>query len=330
MNYKKIFAILAVTLSVSMGLTACSFGKKDEEQPVVEEETPVEEEVVVEEPKEEEPEEEPEAAPDLQVSTYTSADGKISIKLPDATWSVKADQDGLYSFGSPEQGGVMIERGVGEEAMSTQIIPKTQDTADTLENGEAGSDYEIQNFIAAEENGNGIYSYTVKMLKDDSDYAYKLMKILANDGEYFIVTGSVVGGDADSIAAIQGAMETIQILDETSTLRGLLAPVVEEAETPAEAPVEAEQPEAPAPAAEGGIAPSRDNPDNADNTKTRTIYTNDGAGRAIVVTLNADGVWVDENGNQYRFQNESDVYDQNDVDYYYHGEAADVYFLPVE
>ena len=25
-----------------------------------------------------------------------------------------------------------------------------------------------------------------------------------------------------------------------------------------------------------------------------------------------------------------DVYDQNDVDYYWHGEGADVYYMPVE
>ena len=28
--------------------------------------------------------------------------------------------------------------------------------------------------------------------------------------------------------------------------------------------------------------------------------------------------------------NDAPVYDQNDVDYYWHGEGADVYYMPVE
>lgn len=337
MKNKKLLAVLALTLSFSMGLTACSFGGKKEEEVIVEESA---EEQEVEIGPTEAPE--PTGAPDMQVSTYTSADGKIAINLPDATWSVKADQEDLYSFESPEHGSIMVEHGAGEDALSTQIIPKTQDTAETMESGEAGTDYEIRNYAATEEGGNGIYSYTVKMLKEDSSNAYKLCKIFANDAEFYILTGNVVNDDTTDMAEIQSAMETFAILDEASTLKALAAPATdgtegakaEEKSEPEEAqPEEKEEAEeeAPAPeqsAAAGGIAPSRDNPDNADNTKTRTIYTNDGAGRAIVVTLNADGVWVDAAGNQYRFQNVSDCYDQNDVSYYYHGEAADVYFMP--
>lgn len=339
MKLKKIAALIAVTVSVSMGLTACGFdGKKEED-------------VIVEEPKEEaEPTEEPETTEEagLQTAIYTSADGKISIQLPDTSWSVKADQDGLYSFGSPEQGSVMIERGIGADSLSTQIIPTTQDVAETMEQGTAGTDYELRNYVGAEENGNGIYTYEVKMLKDDSAYAYKLYKVLANETEFCIVTGTVTGGDADSIAVISDTMDTFRILDEGSTLRNLTPeketvkeevkeepkeekieesePTEAPAEETPEEPVQEAAPEQPGP---GGIAPSRDNPDNADSTKTRTIYTNDGTGRAIVVTLNADGKWVDIEGNQYRFQGESDCYDQNDVSYYFHGEAADVYFLPM-
>ena len=51
------------------------------------------------------------------------------------------------------------------------------------------------------------------------------------------------------------------------------------------------------------------------------------------VSLNipdGNGNWVDRDGNTYRFVNNEDVYDQNDVDYYWHGEGADVYYMPVE
>ena len=49
-----------------------------------------------------------------------------------------------------------------------------------------------------------------------------------------------------------------------------------------------------------------------------------------MITPNGDGTWSDFDGNTYDFVNEEDVYDQNGVDYYYHGEGADVYYMPVE
>ena len=50
----------------------------------------------------------------------------------------------------------------------------------------------------------------------------------------------------------------------------------------------------------------------------------------LVITPDGNGNWVDFDGNTYRFVNNEDVYDQNDVDYYWHGEGADVYYMPVE
>ena len=66
-----------------------------------------------------------------------------------------------------------------------------------------------------------------------------------------------------------------------------------------------------------------------DTSQTRTIYRNSD-GHPLVITPDGNGNWVDFDGNTYRFVNNEDVYDQNDVDYYWHGEGADVYYMPVE
>lgn len=66
-----------------------------------------------------------------------------------------------------------------------------------------------------------------------------------------------------------------------------------------------------------------------DTNQTRTIYRNSD-GHPLVITPNGDGSWSDFNGNTYEFVNDEDVYDQDGVDYYYHGEGADVYYMPVE
>ena len=66
-----------------------------------------------------------------------------------------------------------------------------------------------------------------------------------------------------------------------------------------------------------------------DTNQTRTIYRNSD-GHPLVITPDGNGNWKDFDGNTYRFANNEDVYDQNDVDYYWHGEGADVYYMPVE
>ena len=61
--------------------------------------------------------------------------------------------------------------------------------------------------------------------------------------------------------------------------------------------------------------------------QTRTIYRNSD-GYPLVIYPNGDGTWCDDDGNTYDFANGEDVYDENGVDYYYHGEPAYVRYMP--
>ena len=62
---------------------------------------------------------------------------------------------------------------------------------------------------------------------------------------------------------------------------------------------------------------------------TRTIYRNSD-GHPIVIQPDGNGSWVDFDGNTYNFANDEDVYAEDGTDYYWHGEAADVYYMPVQ
>ena len=95
MKNKKILAILTISAIVSAAATGCSFGGDEPEEQVVVTETPAPEATATPTP-------EPTIAPDVQDSTYTSSNGAVSIKLPDATWSNKADEADMLSFESPE------------------------------------------------------------------------------------------------------------------------------------------------------------------------------------------------------------------------------------
>ena len=328
MKNKRFLVLLTITAALSGLATGC-FGGDDPAEQVIVDETPTPEPT-------QEPTPEPTIAPDVQDTTYTSSDGAVTIKLPDATWANKSDAEDMISFESPEQGKILVLHGAGEEDMSSAMIPNTQDLAAALEQAsdlEQGTDFEIQNYNSTNVNGVGIYSYTVKYLNTEKSggYAYAVKKVYANESEYYSITGSVVN-DA-SLTGIQTAVDSFQIIGASSTLAV--------ADTTADGTADGTQTTdgtASGDSATGTDGQASSTTGNSggftqeqltDTNQTRTIYRNSD-GHPLVITPGGSGNWVDSQGNTYRFANNEDVYDQNDVDYYWHGEGADVYYMPVE
>ena len=141
--------------------------------------------------------------------------------------------------------------------------------------------------------------------------------MIANAQEYYEITASVVAKDEAALAAARATVDSVQILGE-STLKAVTGGAAAGTEGTAAGETTSGLPN-------GGIS------DEAlvDTNQTRTIYRNSD-GQPLVVKNDGTGVWKDDAGNTYDFRdNGMDVYDQNDVDYYYHGEAADVYYMPV-
>ena len=328
MKNKRFLVLLTITAALSGLATGC-FGGDDPAEQVIVDETPTPEPT-------QEPTPEPTIAPDVQDTTYTSSDGAVTIKLPDATWANKSDAEDMISFESHEQGKILVLHGAGEEDMSSAMIPNTQDLAAALEQAsdlEQGTDFEIQNYNSTNVNGVGIYSYTVKYLNTEKSggYAYAVKKVYANESEYYSITGSVVN-DA-SLTGIQTAVDSFQIIGASSTLAV--------ADTTADGTADGTQTTdgtASGDSATGTDGQASSTTGNSggftqeqltDTNQTRTIYRNSD-GHPLVITPDGSGNWVDSQGNTYRFANNEDVYDQNDVDYYWHGEGADVYYMPVE
>ncbi len=346
MRNRKAFAIMILALAISCMFTACGLFDKDEDQgkePAVSEVTPTPEPTSVPEPT-------PTIAPDAQTSIYQSSDKAISMKLPDATWGNKIDEADMYSFESPEQGKILITHGAGEEDMSVAVLPSTQDMAVSLEQAAdlvQGTDFEIQDYSATDVNGVNVYSYVTKMLNTEKSggYAYVVNKVFANADEYYTIVGSVKTEDA--LAGIKGAVESFAIVGNSSLKNaapGSSAGAGEE--TGDNGAAGADGQDADGSDAQGSEGQGSDSQGSGgsgtgimnggfsdaqltDTSQTRTIYRNsDGA--PLVITPNGNGGWVDSSGNTYEFANDEDVYDQDGVDYYYHGEAADVYYMPVE
>ena len=333
MKNRKFLILLLITTAFAFSASGC-FGGEDAAEQVIVEETPTPEPT-------QEPTPEPTIAPDVQDTTYTSSSGDVSIKLPDATWAAKSDEADMLSFESPEQGKILVLHGSGEEDMSSAVIPNTQDLAVALEQAsdlEQGTDFEIQNYTANDVNGVGVYSYTVKYTDTTKSggYAYAVKKVFANDSEYYSVTGSAL--DDASLANIQAAVESFQIVSDASTLRAASQTTTDGQTTDAEATgtdgqstdgTGTDGTDSQSTSGTTGNSGGFTDEQLSDTNQTRTIYRNSD-GHPLVITPDGNGNWVYSSGNTYRFVNDEDVYDQNDVDYYWHGEGADVYYMPVE
>ena len=338
MKNKKVLAMLVMTVALSGVLTACGFGGDKPEDQVVVEATPTPE--PTEAPK-------PTATPapaDGQNTTYTSKDKSVAIKLPDATWANKSDEEDLISFESPDQGKIVITHGKGEEDMSSAVIPSTEDMANSLEKAaglEPRTDYEIRTYSASDVNGVNVYSYNVKYNNTDKTdgIAWAVKRVYANDGEFYSIEASIKKDDEKLLKKAEDSVASFQILGDSSLKSA--APQQAEGNTDGNTSAEGQTGEGASGNTSSGEGTSEGSSSGttnsggftdaqlSDTSQTRTIYRNSD-GQPLVIYPDANGNWVDKDGNSYRFANDEDVYDQNDVDYYYHGEAADVYYMPVQ
>lgn len=364
MKNKKLLAMTAMVITASVLMSACSFGGNDkkEDTPAVAV-TPTAEPTATPAPTIE-----PTIAPNVQSTTYTSADKSIAINLPDATWANKTDETDMVSFESPNVGNILILHGQGEDTMASTVIPSTQDMAVSLDQADGdkvnGTDFEIQDYTSNDVNGIGVYSYTTKMLNTDKSGGdlYVVHKVFANDTEYYNIEASVKREDA--LDSIKAAVASFQILGDSSLKEAApkqaAAPAADNSSADnaaadnsgAAASDNAGNTDASAStdgttadgssndasqAADNGTA-STDTSTNSggftdeqlSNTdETRTIYRNSD-GHPLVIQPDGNGNWVDFDGNTYSFADEQDAYDADGNSYYWHGEAADVYYMPVQ
>ena len=353
MKNKKLLAMTAMVITASVLMSACSFGGNDkkEDTPAVAV-TPTAEPTATPAPTIE-----PTIAPNVQSTTYTSADKSIAINLPDATWANKTDETDMVSFESPNVGNILILHGQGEDTMASTVIPSTQDMAVSLDQADGdkvnGTDFEIQDYSANDVNGTGVYTYVTKMLNTDKSDGnlYVVHKVFSNDSEYYSLTGSVKTEDA--LAPIKAAVDSFQILGDSSLKDAAPATAAPAGDSSAADGTAADGSSTDAAAADGSTGDaaatdgSTDGAASSDSTgttsnsggftdeqlsntdETRTLYRNSD-GHPFVITPDGNGNWVDFDGNTYTFATDQDAYDADGNSYYWHGEGADVYYMPVE
>lgn len=364
MRNKRILAISAIAISASVFMAACSFGGGNPDESVAVSVTPTP--VATETPA-------PTAtiAPNVQATTYTSADKSVAINLPNATWANKTDEADTLSFESPDEGKILILHGQGADTMAATVIPSTQDMATSLEQADGdkvdGTDFEIQDYTSTDVNGIGVYTYTTKMLNTEKSNGslYVIHKVIANDSEYYSIEASV--NKEDVLSAVKSSVDSFQILGDSSLKEAAPKQAAASTQTntgnanaassgananTAATDTSAAGTDSSAADTTGGTDSSSDGSESYDDSgdsgsttisnsagftdeqlsntdETRTIYRNSD-GHPLVITPDGNGSWVDFDGNTYNFTSDEDAYDENGTSYYWHGEGADVYYMPVQ
>ena len=232
-----------------------------------------------------------------------------------------------------------------------------------------GTDFEIQDYNSKDVNGIGVYTYTTKMLNTEKSNGslYVLHKVIANDTEYYSIEASVKKEDV--LSEVKAAVDSFQILGDSSLKEAAPkqaaaqtktdnAKASSDANAAAGTDSNAAGADASAAAADSSAADTTGSTDGSSdgsesyddgsgdsgstisnsagftdeqlsNTdETRTIYRNSD-GHPLVITPDGNGSWVDFDGNTYNFTSDEDAYDENGTSYYWHGEGADVYYMPV-
>ena len=330
MKNKRLLAILAIATAASFLLSACNItGDKPEEQVIVADDA----EPTPEPTKEPEPTEEPEP---VWEPVYTSEDGSISINLPNETWSNKTDENGIISFES-EQGKIVIVHGEGDD-LDTLVLPDSEDMAATLVRAKEIEDeeFEIAGYANDDLSGVGVIYYTVTYSNTEKTegVAQEIIEYISSENEYYEITAEINAGSEAAANDVANAVDSFKINSDSPLSSG--AALMHNTDAPVAADGEAAEDgelvdAVPADGTEAVSTESHSDEDLSDTNRTRTIYSNDGNGTPIVISNNGDGTWSDSFGRTFRFDSsdESIVYDGDDVDYYYGGEAGDVAYMPI-
>ena len=356
MKNKKFIALLAMTVALSGVMTACSFGGGKEDSVVVESTptpTPAKKAKVT-----------PTVAADAQNTTYTSKDKSVAIKLPDATWANKSDETDMVSSGADLESAVIpnsqdmavsmtqaenmvngtdfeIQDYKADQKDGINIYSYTVKYKDTTKSD--GYVYAINKYFV---NDSEYYSLVASVKKEDAlkkvqesvdSFAIlgeSTLKSAANGsaaktagkGNVAASSDGSASADGNAAASSDGAADGTTAADGSAASDGTSTDGSSTSDGSSDGTASTDS------SSSGAIVNGGFTDEQLGNTdETRTIYRNSD-GKPRVIVPDGNGAWMDNEGNRFTFssQYDCDVYEEDGTSFYWHGEAADVYYMPVQ
>lgn len=129
--------------------------------------------------------------------TYTSADGRISITLPNESWQCESDAEGNASFVS-EEGLISIVRMDGAETVQSSIYHSPEEYVSYLKGTSPSMEGEVVSFENASENGadtfHAVYHYT-----GESEYKYAVSGGVGFEDHCYIISARMMTEDENAL-----------------------------------------------------------------------------------------------------------------------------------
>lgn len=222
----------------------------------------------------------------LEKVTYTSADGSVSIILPDSNWKNTEDSNGKLVFSSEGKGEITVDYADSKEKVGSLAFGSTENKLlkRLAKLGMNTGGLEISDYSFDKTEGIRHCSYTLKYTDTAAGNYYTVTAVSAVAGRGYQVSGTVKEDDAALLASVQESVNSFLVLQNPLT-----------AETEAETAGES-----------GGEA----------SVSGEERYFFDEPGNTIYVRQNSEGAWVDDKGMTYKFY-ENGVEDSNGTKYYY-------------
>lgn len=225
----------------------------------------------------------------LEKVTYTSADGSVSMILPDSNWKNTEDSGGKLAFVSEGKGKITVEYADTKEKVGGLAFGSTEKKLKKrLEKlGMNTEGLEISDYSYDKSEGIRQCTYTLKYTDSSEGNCYTVTSVSALTARGYQVSGTIQEDDTALLAAVREAVNSFLVLQN---------PLTAEAGTSGES----EQGES----GEGASVSEEER------------YFFDEPGNTIYVHQNSDGAWVDDKGMAYKFY-ENSVEDSNGTKYYY-------------
>ena len=129
--------------------------------------------------------------------TYTSADGRISITLPNESWQCESDAEGSATFISDE-GLISIVRMDGVETVQSSIYHSPEEYVSYLKGTSPSMEGEVVSFVNASENGadtfHAVYHYT-----GESEYKYAVSGGVGFEDHCYIISARMMTEDENAL-----------------------------------------------------------------------------------------------------------------------------------
>lgn len=149
----------------------------------------------------------------LSDSEWRSANGQISMTLPDDTWKAETDTEKSMSLRS-ESGTINIVRYDGAD-MIGMMVPTTEEDYQSMVSGGSGDTaVEVTEFRYSAEGDKTIYQGVMHYMNEENPYHYMIHYGIYDSAGGYTATGIVKGSEEAIMETVKESVYSMSVVDQ--------------------------------------------------------------------------------------------------------------------